>query len=389
MHPFLGKSIRKKKMKKKIVGLMLAVLMVFAVFAGCAAPAEESVTPASSESDGEKASAEPTASQEAPASAEGEAKADGSGLTFAFIVPGLDANWYVEIADSFKYAAEEVGAEVMILPSDYDVDKEVANIDLCVTEQVDGLCMFSFNENGAALAAKKMQEAGIPLIVPDSVGQALNKGADLAACVDFDWEEMGHMYADWMAENTTGDYVIITGNFEHYPCIYVNKGMEDRSKELGKNNLIDIRDADYNPDKAAAAAEDLINGGLEFETIFVMQEEMAAAVVRVLKNAGKLNNPYKVISQNGQEMGIEMIKNGDMQMTISSSPGLEGYICFRMLYSQQQGKIDYKNEQKMVPIMAVTQADTENIDPKVIIPWHRDPIFKELTAEFFPELMWY
>ena len=272
---------------------------------------------------------------------------------------------------------------------DYDVDKEVANIDLCITEKVDGLCMFSFNENGAALAAKKMQEAGIPLIVPDSVGQALNKGADLAACVDFDWEEMGHMYADWMAENTTGDYVIITGNFEHYPCIYVNKGMQERSEELGKNKCLDIRDADYNPDKAAAAAEDLINGGLEFETIFVMQEEMAAAVVRVLKNAGKLNNPYKVISQNGQEMGIEMIKNGDMQMTISSSPGLEGYICFRMLYSQQQGKIDYKNEQKMIPITSVTQADTENIDPKVIIPWHRDPIFKELTAEYFPELMWY
>ena len=58
----------------------------------------------------------------------------------------------------------------MILPSDYDVDKEVANIDLCITEKVDGRCMFSFNENGASLAAKKMQEAGIPLIVPDSVG---------------------------------------------------------------------------------------------------------------------------------------------------------------------------------------------------------------------------
>lgn len=319
----------------------------------------------------------------------GETTPEDDKLVFAFIIPGLDANWYVEICDSFEYAAEEIGAEVLILPSDYDVDKEVANIDLCVTEQVDGLCMFSFNENGAALAAKKMAEAGIPIIVPDSVGQALGKGADLAACVDFDWEEMGHMYADWMAENTTGDFVIITGNFEHYPCIYVNKGMEDRANELGVNKLIDIRDADYNPDKAAAAAEDLINGGLEFETIFVMQEEMAAAVVRVLKNSGKLNNPYRVITQNGQDMGIEMVKNGDISMTISSSPGLEGYICFRMLYSQYMGKINYLNEQKMIPIAAVEQADTENPDPKVIIPWHRNEIFKELTAEFYPELMWY
>lgn len=307
-------------------------------------------------------------------------------MVFAFIIPSLDANWYVEICDSFTYAAEERGIQTLILPSDYDVDKEVANIDLCITEKVDGLAMFSFNENGAALAAKKLEGTGIPLVVPDSVGQALGKGADLAACIDFDWEKMGHMYAEWMAENTTGDFVIITGNFEHYPCIYVNKGMDEKSKELGKNKLLDIRDADYTPDKAAAAAEDLINGGLDFETIFVMQEEMASAVVRVLKNAGVLNNPYKVITQNGQPMGIEMVKNGDIQMTISSSPGLEGYISFKMLYGLRTGKINYLNEQKMVPIAAVTQADTEEMDPKVIIPWHRNEIFKALTLEFFPEL---
>ena len=366
---------------KKLVSLLALVLVFAIIFSGCVSQSADTGT-------SEPPSVE--AEQSAPAeAADTAAEKDGEELNFAFIIPSLDANWYVEIVDSFKFAAEEIGANVMVLPSDYNTDKEVANIDICVTEKVDGLCMFSFNENGAALAAKKMEAAGIPIIIPDSVGQALNKGANLNACVDFDWREMGHMYAEWMADNTTGDFVIITGNFEHYPCIYVNDGMKEKSEELGKNKLLDVRDADYNPDKAAAAAEDLINGGLEFETIFVMQEEMAAAVVRVLKNAGKLNNPYKVISQNGQEMGVEMVKNGDMQMTISSSPGLEGYICFRMLYSQQQGKINYVNEQKMVPIAAVTQKDAENPDPKVIIPWHRNEIFKELTQQYYPELMWY
>jgi ribose transport system substrate-binding protein len=322
----------------------------------------------------------------APANA---AAKDPKDMTFAFIIPALDANWYVEIVDSFKYAAEEIGANVLVLVSDYDVNREIANIDLCVTEQVDGLCMFSFNENGAALAARKMQEAGIPLVVPDSVGEALGKGADLMACVDFDWYKMGEMYAEWMAANTKGDFVIITGNFEHFPCIYVNKGMEEKSNALGVNKLLDIRTANYNPDRAAAAAEDLISGGLEFETIFVMQEEMAAAVVRVLEARGVLNNPYRVITQNGQDMGIDLVRDGKLSMTISSSPGLEGYICFRMLYSQIMGKINYHNEQKMVPIAAVLKEDAQNRDPRVVIPWHRNPIFKELTAEFYPELMWY
>jgi ribose transport system substrate-binding protein len=309
-------------------------------------------------------------------------------LTFAFIIPSLDANWYIEIVDSFKYAAEEVGADVIVYPSDYDTDKEVANIDLCVTEQVDGLCMFSFNENGAALAAKKMQDAGIPCIIPDSVGQALNKGADLMACVDFDWYEMGEIYADWINENTTGNVVHIMGNLEHYPVSFVGQGMKDKLATYNRK-VVDVRDADYHPETAASAMEDLLNGGLEFETVYVMQEEMAAAVIRVLKNAGKLNNPYRVIAQNGQPMGIDMIRDGSLSMTISSSPGLEGYICFRMLYSQVNGKINYKNEQKMVPIAAVEKKNLEPLDPMIVIPWHRDPIFKDLTAQYYPELMWY
>jgi len=192
-----------------------------------------------------------------------------------------------------------------------------------------------------------------------------------------------------MAANTTGDFVIITGNFEHFPCIFVNQGMEDRSEELGVNRLVEARGADYNPDRAAAVMEDLLAGGLEFETIFVMQEEMAAAVVRVLEARGVLNNPYRVITQNGQEMGIEMVRNGQIAMTISSSPGLSGYISFRMLLSQIKGHIDWENEQKMIPIAAVTQEDTVDIDPRIVIPWSRNPIFTELTADFFPELMWY
>lgn len=365
-------------MKKRLL-LLISVFVALAVLVSCAPAQEpdktEPAKPGSTES-------------ESVGQVETEPPQEKEDLTFAFIIPSLDANWYVEIVDSFKYAAEEVGVDVMVLPSDYDEAKEVSNIELCVTENVDALCMFSFNENGAGLAARKMEEAGIPLVVPDSVGEVLTKGADLMAAVDFDWYKMGELYAEWMYENTEGDFVIITGNFEHFPCIYVNQGMKDKSEELGKNKLLDIRDADYNPTKAADAAEDLISGGLDFETIFVMQEEMAAAVVRVLKNNGVLNNPYRVITQNGQDHGIEMVGSGDLAMTISSSPGLEGYLCFRLLYSQIHGKVNYQNEQLMVPIAVVDKEAADGRDPRVLVPWHRDPIFKELLEEYYPEVIW-
>jgi ribose transport system substrate-binding protein len=359
---------------KKVLVIVLALVMVMSLVA--CAPAPQQPTSAASQ--------QPTTAPAASAAATQPAKK----LTFAFIIPSLDANWYKEITDSFKYGAEAIGADVIVLPSDNNVDKEVSNIDYCVANKVDGLCMFSFNQTGAVLAAKKMQDANIPCVVADSCGQALGKGADMVACVDFDWVKMGVTYADWMAQNTTGDFEIITGTFEHYPCIFVNQGMKDESTKLGKNKLLQTLATGYNPDNAAKVAETLISGGDKFTTIFVMMEEMAASVCRVLKDKGVLNNPYKVISQNGQPMGVDLVKSGDMAMTIGSSPGWEGYVCFRIIYSQIMGKINYKNKQIMMPTTVIDQAAAIKNDPNVIIPWHRDPIFMDLTTKNFPDLMW-
>ena len=324
----------------------------------------------------------------APAAPDAGTPGQEDSLVFAFIIPALDAAWYVDIVDGFRFAAEEVGAEIMVLSSEYDADREIANIALTITEQVDGVVMFSFNETGAALAAQMLEDAGIPLVVPDSVGEVLAHDANIVAAVDFDWYGMGEMYAEWMAENTTGDFAIIAGVLEHFPVIHVNQGMADRSAALGVNNLVQVIAADYVPARAAAAAEDLITGGLDFETIFVMNEDMAVAVVRVLDARGVLNNPYRVITQNGQDVGIELVRQGELSMTISSSPGLSGYMCFRILYSYVHGVIDWTNRQIMIPVAIVDYDAAIDPDPRIVIPWTRNPIFRELIQESYPELIW-
>lgn len=142
------------------------------------------------------------------------------------------------------------------------------------------------------------------------MGSVFNADCDVAGAVDFDWAGMGVDYANWMAENHPGkDFVIITGNFESVPCQTVNKAMEDTANDLGKNKLLTIEDGDYTPAVAADKAEDLVNSGLEFGIIFVMDEDMAAAVRQRLEDMGVADN-YVIISENGSDVGLEMINNG-------------------------------------------------------------------------------
>ena len=157
----------------------------------------------------------------------------GKKLVYGYITPGPDT-WYKRDVDGFKLAADKYGVELIVLNSDYDVQKELANIDAMITQKVDGLSVFSFNENGARIAAEKCKKAGIPVVVTDSAGAILKQNVEVVAAIDFDWALMGEKTMKWLAKNRPGaKWVNITGNFTSLPMQFLNDSMADWSKKLG------------------------------------------------------------------------------------------------------------------------------------------------------------
>jgi ribose transport system substrate-binding protein len=188
-------------------------------------------------------------------------------LTFGYITPGPDT-WYKRDVDGFVLGAKMLGIKTVVLNSDYDVQKEVSNIDSLITQGVNGMAIFSFNQQGAITAANKCKAAGIPLVTVDNCGQALASGSDIVAAVDFDWKAMGKNYADYIAEHFPGKKIaLITGILEHLPVQMVTGAMKDRMKELGKNEIVAVRDGKYNPSVAVTQAQDLVQSGTKFDIL--------------------------------------------------------------------------------------------------------------------------
>lgn len=309
--------------------------------------------------------------------------AAGKQLTFGYITPGPDT-WYKRDVDGFVLAANMLSVKTVVLNSDYDAQKEVSNIESLITQGVDGMAIFSFNQQGAITAAKKCKEAGIPLVTVDNCGQALKSGNDIVAAVDFDWTAMGKNYAEYMAQNYPGKKVaLITGLLEHLPVQMVTGAMKQRMQELGKNQIVAIRDGKYNPPVAVTQAQDLIQSGVKFDILWIMNEDMAAAVIRYLKSQGILDQ-YVVIAQNGSPVGIPLIENGALNYTISSSPGWEGMVALLALYQHLSGDSKTVNQQIMLPVIPVTKATT--LDKTKVVPWEFDPVWLALTKQYFPSL---
>jgi ribose transport system substrate-binding protein len=317
--------------------------------------------------------------------AEGTCDPKAGPKTYGYISPGPDT-WYQRDVDGFVFGAEADGHDVVVLNTEYDPEKEIANIESLINQGVDGISMFSSTAAGATLAAKRGEEAGIPVVLTDSVGTVIAAGQEHVASIDFDWHGMGVAYADWMAENHPGErFAILTGFFDSPPSQEINRGMTERAEELGSNELVTIEETKYSPDNAVRIAQDLLNSGEEFGLMFVMDEDMATAVIRMLRNEGWLDNPVKVFAQNGSPAGIPLLQEGSLEYTISSSPGWEGFVAYHALNNHVQGCSDETNQQIMLPVIPVTEETVE--DPMKVVPWEPSEIYWDLTELHFPELL--
>ena len=302
-------------------------------------------------------------------------------LTFGYITPGPDT-WYKREVDGFVWGAKMLGIKVVVLNSDYDTQKEVANIDSLITQGVDGMAMHSFNLQGASLCAKRCKDANIPLVLIENCGPL--KGQEVVAAVDFDWPGMGKQYADYMAEHYPGKKVAeISGMLDKIGVQLLNNNMKQRMDELGKNQLVALRDGKFNPSLAVNEAQDLVQSGTKFDILYVFNEDMAAAVIRYLKNEGLLDK-YIVIAQNGSPVGLPLVKNGELAYTISTSPGWQGLVSVLALYQNIKGDSKEVNQAIVLPNIPVTQ-DVAS-DKKKVVPWECDPVWIDLTKQYYPKL---
>lgn len=359
-------------MKKQVILAMMTTSMISSLLAGCSASSGTNATTANIKSD--------VATTEIIT--ETAKNADDEDFTIGYISPGPDT-WYQRAEEGAKWACDKAGVNFVSVNSNRDSEQEQTNIDNLINEGVDAIVILSWNEAGCVSAAEKCQQAGIGCVVFDGCGVMKNHDVDITAAVDFDWPSMGQSYADWMGTTYPGEnYVYINGTPDSPVCQTLEKSLKDASGKEGMAQLLDVRYGEYDPETAANTAEDLINSGLDFSVIGVINEDCAAAIITRLQDLG-VKDQYHVFAQNGSDTGVQLLKSGDLEFTIASSPGLEGAVAaFAAIDGVKNGK--EVNQEIDCPIANVTQSDAD--DPEKVIPWAvDDSAWAKIIQDNFPD----
>ena len=247
-------------------------------------------------------------------------------LVFGNVQPGPDP-WYQYSVKAFKHFAEANNIEVVYLNSDYDQDKDIANIEDLIAQDVDAMVVFPMTADLGGQYVKKAKDAGIPIIF-EAVTPS-GQSNEYVTVVSFSYKMMGGLVAEYVHEKHPGAKLAYitgkpgTGIVEQY-----QKGLEGTLKKLNSSvEIVSVQPTDWDRLQAMEITENLLQSGMELDVIFANNEDMAGGVIQVLKEADKLDE-ISVVATGGSPEGVQLIEAGELEATACASAGLEGALCF-------------------------------------------------------------
>jgi ABC-type sugar transport system substrate-binding protein len=343
----------------RVFALFILVALLASLVAGCApTPATEVAPPEATE---------------APVAAETTYKV-------GYIQYSSDAYYQMQ-ADAAKLVVDYInenepfGVEMTFVTSEGQPEKELAHIEDFIAQDFDAIIDFTGAAETAQRGAQLANAADIPFFV---VGSTAAEGAGkVTSTIKGDFVKMGGMIGKYIADNYPDAKVaIVEGTLGQGIVEFFEEGFE---ANLGPNNPIVIKaSGEWNAEKSQNIMSDwLANWNGEFDMVYAMNADIYLGVVRALEDAGKLNNPIKIITHNGRPEDFQGVMDGKAIATNANSPTYESGVLLKVVTTVLTGGT--------VPELVITPATmVDKETPENLLGWEVDKGVKAYQEYVIP-----
>lgn len=236
----------------------------------------------------------------------------------ALVVSTLNNPFFVSMKEGAEQKAMELGYELIVLSSDNDPAKELANIEDLVTKKVSAILINPADSDAVGNAIKIANRASIPVFTLD---RGASRG-DVVAHIASDNVAGGKMAGDYIAEKLGKGAKLI-----QLEGIAGTSAAKDRGKgfmQAVKANGFDLlatQPADFDRAKGLNVMENLLTANPDVVAVFAQNDEMALGALRAIQAA---NRDVLIVGFDGTDEGIAAVKAGDMGATVGQQPALIG-----------------------------------------------------------------
>lgn len=329
---------------KKMKVFALTMIFVLVMITGCGGSAADTVSSDAENTDTTAADTEGAADTSVPSGT-----ADDDVIRIGFAVKALDNPFYVKISETIKEYAQELGWECTVLSGDNNIEKEAANMESLIVQNMDLIFMLPLDPETCIPSINNAVASGIPVICLDD---APGEGANNITTVWSDNLQNGRLVGlDYVA--SIGDEpinaILISGSKGNISGEERRTGMfcgilegrlgisEEEAMEMAEafnETLIsagraECEEADFtvagigwgnwNEEGGLIASEDLITANSNLTLIMGENDQMLFGAITALKNAG-LEDVDIIAASDGAQRGYDYIKEGVIFAIGENSP---------------------------------------------------------------------
>lgn len=368
------------KKSKALIVLTLVLACVF-VFAACSSP---STSESSSAAPSESATEAPSESSEAPAessdapSESSEAPSEGAEATSAglndlptpeditipegetitvgYLAQNQTDQFNVFMGEALMDEAAKYNGQVVVEISDAQsvAATQVSQAENMVVKGMDVVIINAVDQEACAPAVKAVVDAGIPIIILNT----LVSNTDIAtAYVGVDDVEAGVTAMQIMGDGLDGQGTVnvILGLLGHPASENRWTGVQAELANYPDITIGASQAADWDRGKAMNVTEDWISGGVDFQGIIALNDEMAISASNALSAANITD--VKIVGVDALDEALELVKSGKMYGTVYQDAGGQGRGSLNVAVAAVLG-MDLHNEY-LIPFQKVT---AENAD---------------------------
>lgn len=241
--------------------------------------------------------------------------------TIAMVVSTLNNPFFVTMKEGAEKKAKALGYNIIVLDSQNDPAKELANVEDLTVRGVKVLLINPTDSAAVANAVAMANRSNIPVITLDRGAEKGNVVSHIAS----DNVAGGKMAGDFIAQKVGKQAKVI-----ELEGIAGTSAARDRGQGFKQAvaehqlNLLAAQPADFDRTKGLNVMENLLAAQPTVQAVFAQNDEMALGALRALQATGK--DQVLVVGFDGTEDGIKAVSRGKLGATIAQQPELIGEI---------------------------------------------------------------
>lgn len=267
--------------------------------------------------------------------------------TIALTVSTLDNPFFVTLKDGAQKKADELGYKLVVLDSQNDPAKELANVEDLMVRGAKVLLINPTDSEAVSNAVAIANRNKVPVVTLD---RGAAKG-EVVSHIASDNIAGGKMAGDFIAQKLGDNAKVIQleGLAGTSAARERGEGFK-QAVEAHKFNVLASQPADFDRTKGLNVMENLLASKADVQAVFAQNDEMALGALRAISAA---NKNVLIVGFDGTDDGIKAVKSGKMGATIAQQPEMIGALGVEVAGKILKGE---KVEAKIpVPLKVVTE----------------------------------